>query len=123
MAMPFLSRIPRGAEWIGQYFPNILGLVLIGLFAMIPAVVVFVAALLSKPPFYFPALGSTLVAVVMLAYWHHDNDLASDAQAAISLIIIPIYVAVLSLAGGVVGVGFQFAVSLVHKEDRTSRQT
>jgi len=113
LVMPFLSRIPRGGEWVIQYLPDqghlIGGVVFFGAFAMVPAVAVFGAAILSKPPFYFPLVFSTLVAIVMLGYWHHDNDLAADAQAAISLIFIPIYTSGLSLVGGLIGIGFQLA--------------
>ena len=113
LAVPLLSRIPRGVDWVTQYLPEeghlIGGLFFLGAFAMIPAVVVFGAAVLSRPPFYFPVVISTLVAIAMLGYWHHDNDLAADAQAAISLIFIPIYAAVLSLVAGVAGIGLQLA--------------
>ena len=109
--MPFLSRVPRGIDWVAQYLPDeghlIGGSLFFGVFALVPAVAVFCAALLSKPPFYFPVLFSAFVATFMLAYWHHDNDLAADAQAAISLIFIPIYATALGLAGGVIGIGLQ----------------
>ncbi len=113
LTMPFLSRVPQGSKWVAQYLPDdghlIGGTLFFGAFAMAPAVAVFCAALISRPPFYFPVLISTLVAVAMLGYWHHDNDLAADAQAAISLIFIPIYAAALALVAGVVGIGIQFA--------------
>ncbi len=111
LAIPFLCRIPRGSDWVAQYLPDeghvISGTLLFWCFAMIPAVLVFCAGLVSKPPFYFPALISTLVALSMLGYWHHNNDLAADAQAAISLIFIPIYSAALAVVGGLVGLGLQ----------------
>ena len=113
IAMPFLSRLPGGFDWVAQYLPDkghfLLGALLMGVFALVPAIVVFFAALLSKPPFYFPVLFSTLVALAMLGYWHHDNDLAADAQAAISLAIIPINASSLAFAGGLVGIVCQLA--------------
>ena len=39
----------------------------------------------------------------MLGYWYHDNDLSADAQAALSLLFIPIYSAALAVAGGLLG--------------------
>ena len=98
---------------MAQYLPDkghfLLGALLMGAFALVPAIVVFFAALLSKPPFYFPVLFSTLVALVMLGYGHHNNDLTADAQAAISLAIIPICAAGLAFAGALVGTVCQFA--------------
>lgn len=113
IAMPFLSRLPGGFDWVAQYLPDkgrfLVVALLMGAFALVPAIVVFFAALLSKPPFYFPVLFSTLVALAMLGYWHHDNDLVADAQAAISLAIIPIYAAGLAFAGALVSTVSQFA--------------
>lgn len=114
IAMPYICRIPRGIDWVEQYLPDeenlIGGMLFFGAFAMIPAVVVFCAALLSKPKFFPPLLLSTLVALCYLAYTHHDNDLGSDAQAALTLVFIPIYAAGLAFIAGVVGLGFQSAI-------------
>jgi hypothetical protein len=111
LAMPFLCRIPRGGTWVAQYLPDeghlISGMLFFGAFALVPAVLVFCAGLISKPPFYLPVVISTLVALTMLGYWHHDNDLAADAQAAISLIFIPIYAGGFALIGGLIGLGLQ----------------
>jgi hypothetical protein len=111
LAMPFLCRIPRGGKWVAQYLPDegnlISGMLFLGAFAFFPVVLVFCAGLISKPPFYLPVVISTLVALTMLGYWHHDNDLAADAQAAISLIFIPIYAGAFALIGGLIGFGLQ----------------
>ncbi|MBP84992.1 MAG: hypothetical protein CMO61_14210 [Verrucomicrobiales bacterium] len=119
LAIPFLSRLPRGSDWVAQYLPDeghfISGTLLFGAFAIIPAIVVFTAALISKSPFYLPVVISALTAIAMLAYWHHDNDLAADAQAAISLIFIPIFAACFAIVGGAVGVGLQSATQLLRK--------
>lgn len=82
---------------------------------MIPAIVVFFAALISKSPLFLPVVISTLTTITMLAYWHHNNDLAADPQAAISLIIIPIYAACFAFVGGAVGFGLQSATQLLKK--------
>ncbi len=111
LAMPFLCRMPRGVTWVAQYLPDeghlIGGMLFFGAFALVPAVIVFCAGLISKPPFYLPVVISTLVALTMLGYWHHDNDLAADAQAAISLIFIPICAGGFALIGGSIGLGIQ----------------
>ena len=114
LATPFLSRLPRGSDWMAQYLPDeghfILGSLFFGAFAMFPALVVFFAARFSQSPFYFPVVFGTLVAISMLWHWHHDNDLAADAQAAISLVFIPIYSAGLAVVGGIFGFGLQRAI-------------
>lgn len=111
LAMPILCRVPRGGSWVAQYLPDeghfFGGLMFFGAFALIPGVLVFCAGLVSKPPYYFPVVLSTLIALIMLAYWHHANDLAADAQAAISLVFIPVYASALALIGGLIGLGLQ----------------
>jgi hypothetical protein len=123
LAIPVLSRLPRGSDWVAQYLPDeghfISGTLLIGAFAMIPAIIVFFTALISKSPLFLPVVISTLTTITMLAYCHHNNDLAADAQAAISLIIIPIYAACFAIVGGAVGFGLQSATQLLQK--RTGR--
>ena len=82
---------------------------------MIPAIIVFFTALISKSPFFLPVVISTLTTITMLAYCHYNNDLAADAQAAISLIIIPIYASCFAIVGGAVGFGLQNASQLLQK--------
>ena len=123
LAIPFLSRLPRGSDWVAQYLPDeghfISGTLLIGAFAMIPAIILFFTALISKSPLFLPVVISTLTTITMLAYWHHNNDLAADAQAAISLFFIPISAACFAIVGGAVGFGLQSATQLLQK--RTGR--
>jgi hypothetical protein len=94
-----------------QYLPDrenlVGGTLFFGALALIPSVLVFCAGLISKPPFCLPVVISTLVALTMLGYWHHDNDLTADAQAAISLIFISIYATGFALIGGLIGLGLQ----------------
>ena len=119
LAIPVLSRLPRGSDWVAQYLPDkghfISGTLLFGAFAMIPAITVFFTALISKSPLFFPVVISTLTTIIVLAYWHHNNDLTADAQAAISLIIIPIYATCFAIVGGAVGFGLQSATQLLQK--------
>ena len=103
--------MPQGGTWVAQYFPDeghlIDGMLLFGTLASVPAVIVFCAGLISKPPLYLPVVLSTLVALTLLGYWHHDNDLASSANAPISLVIIPFYAGGFALIGGLIGLGIQ----------------
>lgn len=97
LIVPILSRLPKGVEWVAQYRPDeghfIGGILFFGGFALIPAVVVFVAFLVSREPRFFPGLFATAAAYATLIYLHHDNDLAADAQAALTLVFIPLFVA------------------------------
>jgi hypothetical protein len=48
---------------------------------------------------------SIIVATALLGFWHHNYDLASDAQAAIGLIIIPIIATMItSVVAGIIGI-------------------
>jgi len=86
--VPYVSRIWRGVEWVAQYLPDedhrLSGLLFFGGFASLPAISLMVAFLLRKRiPVTLSV--SIIVATAMLAYWHYDYDLRSDAQAAIGL--------------------------------------
>jgi len=112
--MPFLSRLTQGSKWLLQYLGSegelreLIGkIVFIEIFGMIPALVILFTALISKPPYYLPTTLSAIVALFFLADWHHDNDLSADAQAAISLIIIPVQAAALALAASLLGLALQ----------------
>lgn len=111
LAAPLLCRMPRGGARVAQYLPDkgkfILGLFFFGICAVIPALVVYSAAIVSRPPYYLPVVASTLTALFLLSYWHQNNDLAADAQAAISLIFIPIYAAVAAFIAGIIGISIQ----------------
>ena len=109
--MPYICRFPQGVEWVEQYRPGdgyfSSGMLFFMSFSVIPCGVVFFAALVSKTRYYLPVLISTVTTLILLAYWHHDNDLASDAQAALSLIFFPIYTAVAGLLAAIIGLIIQ----------------
>lgn len=93
--VPFISRLWKGLDWVMQYIPEkenfFLGSILFGLAASVAAVPLILAFLVKKHiPVTFKL--SILVFTLLLAYWHHNYDLASDPQAAIGLLFIPIYV-------------------------------
>lgn len=107
--IPYVCRIWRGLDWVAQYLPDnnghlILGLIFFGIFASLPTIPLIAAFLLRKwiPITFFLSI---IVATALLGFWHHDYDLASDAQAAIGLIFIPIVATLLtSLAAGTIGI-------------------
>ena len=106
--IPYACRIWRGLDWVAQYLPDnndhlILGLIFLGVFASLPAIPLIAAFLLRK---WIPVtfVLSIIVATALLGFWHHNYDLASDAQAAIGLVIIPIMATMITSAvAGIVG--------------------
>lgn len=110
--VPYACRLWKGLDWVAQYFPSpsegsllitLVGIVLLTAFASLPAIPLIAAFLLRKRiPITFVV--SIIVATTLLGFWHHDYDLASDAQAAIGLVFIPIYATILtSVVAGITG--------------------
>lgn len=105
--VPYASRIWRGLDWVAQYLPGeghlVDGLLFFGGFASLVAIPLVVTFLHRKwIPITFVV--SMIVATALLSYWHHNYDLASDAQAAIGLVFIPIYVAMITgVVAGIIG--------------------
>jgi hypothetical protein len=106
--VPYACRIWRGLDWVAQYLPDqghlVSGLLLMGGFASLVAVPLVVTFLIRKwIPITFVV--SIIVATVLLSFWHHNYDLASDAQAAIGLIFIPMFAATITgVVAAVIGV-------------------
>ena len=97
--VPYACRLWRGLDWVAQYLPDkghlIFGLLFFGAFASLPAIPLIVTYLRRRRnPITFVV--SVIVATILLSYWHHNYDLASDAQAAIGLVFIPIYASVIT---------------------------
>ena len=107
--IPYACRIWRGLDWVAQYLPDnkdhlILGLIFFGIFASLPAIPLIAAFLLRK---WIPVtfVLSIVVTTALLGFWHHNYDLASDAQAAIGLIFIPIIATMITSAvAGIIGI-------------------
>jgi len=98
--LPYASRIGGGITSVAQYLPDkghfIFGLFFMGFFASLPAIPLILGLSLRKRiPITFAV--SVIMATLMLWFWHHDYDLVSDAQAAVGLVFIPIYVAVITI--------------------------
>ena len=112
LVLPLLSRLPKGMDWVAQYYPDkgyvLIAILFFGGCALVPALVVLVAFLFSRGPRYWPGLFASLVAWAMLIYWHHDNDLAADAQSALTLIFIPLYAAAIAAVAALLGWIVQF---------------
>lgn len=92
--VPYACRMGRDVEWVAQYLPDeghrLSGLFYFGSFAPLPAIPLVVVLLFrTRLPVTFAV--SILVATTLLVFWHHNYDIASDAQAAIGLIFIPMY--------------------------------
>lgn len=106
--VPYACRIWRGLDWVAQYLPDeghlVSGLLFFGGFASLVAIPLVVSFLLRRwIPITFVV--SIIVATALLSFWHHNYDLASDAQAAIGLIFIPMYAAnITGVAAAITGV-------------------
>ena len=103
--IPFVCRLWRGPGWVAQYFPDadrlVPGVLFFAGFASLPAVPLIAAFLFRRwVPVTFRV--SAFAATGLLVFWHHNYDLASDAQAAIGLVFIPIYAAVITGVGAAI---------------------
>jgi hypothetical protein len=109
LLLPFLSRLPKGFAWMAEYFPyDSEGALFILIFMAVPAVVVFLAFLCSRGPRFLPGLLATAAVWVSLILFHFNNDVSSTSSAPISMVIIPVYAAVLGTAAGLIGLLIQF---------------
>ena len=92
--LPYLARIPgtlsRGSSWLTSYAGGgIGGLLLLGGFNAITwGTLIGLSYLVRKPS---PLIVPSAAGFGFLAYAHAHLDLASDAQAAVALVFIPIY--------------------------------
>lgn len=115
--LPYACRLYRGIDWAAQYIPDtghvLFGLLFFGGFASLPALPLIAMFWLRKRlPITFAI--ACLVATGLLVAWHHNYDLAADAQAAIGLVFIPIYAALLTgLAAGITAV-VELIIKKVH---------
>ena len=99
--LPYLSRLPRGIQWVKQYLPDegmlVPGLLFFHAFNSLPAVVlIYPLATKKTSPLAFCLTFLTMSILIVLA--NKDYDLASDAQAAIGLVVFPLYIAGLGIA-------------------------
>ena len=100
--LPYVARLPRGAEWLQQYTDSgFAGLLLLTKFNAIAWGALLAISFLYQRP--ASLLAPCLLGFGYLFWAHNTLDLAADAQAAIVLAFIPIYALVPIAIGGVIG--------------------
>lgn len=98
--LPWLVRLPRGAAWVEQYTDVSLAGILF--FSACNAIawgsIIAISYLYRRPA---PLLIPCLLGFGVLTWGHSTLDLASDAQAAVALVFIPILaLPAIALGGG-----------------------
>ena len=95
-ALPYLSRLPRGLDWVAQYWPDpgfeVVGLIFFHAFYSLPAIPLINSLREDGRPGFVWALALVLASTVSWLF-HMDYDLAADAQAATGLVILPAMIA------------------------------
>jgi len=106
LLLPYAARIPgtfvHGSDWLTSYFgDNLMAIPLLEGFNAIAIGAILLATLTYRVKYsaWFPAL----FGFAYLAYMHSRLDLASDAQAPVALVFIPILALPCTLAGWVPG--------------------
>ena len=109
VVLRYHSRLGGGIEWVAQYVapPDklIFGLLFFGAFSAVPGVVLAALSAGRRGASRIPVVAAFLVMSVLTVFFHRDYDLASDAQAAIGLVIWPFYVTAAGLVVYAVAVG------------------
>lgn len=104
--LPYLSRLPRGLDWVMQYLPDpghgISGMIFLHAFFSLPAIPL-VAGIRKSTHSRAPWLLPLLVISVVTCSVNYDFDLASDAQAAIGLVFAPVMITLLGWAALAIG--------------------
>ena len=108
-ALPYLSRLPRGTDWVAQYLPDegftVIGLIFFHALYSTPAIPLINSLRKSEGPRLYWMLA--LLSVTVLTWlFNKDHDLAADAQAATGLVIFPIMA--MGSAYGILALGRKF---------------
>ena len=100
--LPYLVRIPGGAAWVERYTDvGVRGFLLFGAFNAIAwGSIVALSFLFRRPG---PLLIPCVLGFGFLAWAHNEVDLASDAQAGLALLVIPIVALAPIVVGGALG--------------------
>ncbi len=103
--LPYAVRVPRGDAWVQQYTDTgIVGFLFITLFnAIAVGALIGISYMFRRP---VPLLIPCILGFGFLGWAHYNLDLASDAQASLALIFIPIY----ALAPIAVGAAIGYAI-------------
>ncbi len=105
--MPYLARIPgmftRGPEWLWSYIPSLNAVLFFSMFNLIALVPLGVLGFFSASKgMEVSLILTTIVYMGLTFFFHYSYDLASDAQAAIGLMIIPLVIAGITLVTALV---------------------
>lgn len=100
--LPYLARLPRGAEWLRQYTDVGFGgwLFFGALNAIAWGCLLALSFKYERPVSLLP---SCILGFGFLAWAHSTLDLGADPQAAIALVIIPVYALAPIAVGGALG--------------------
>lgn len=93
LALPFLARVsfanPGDTRWVMQYFkPGVAAILFLEAFNLIPVAAAAASTMLFRR--FHLWLIPVAAGYAYVGWWHARLDLASDAQAAIGLVIIPV---------------------------------
>jgi hypothetical protein len=104
--LPYLMRLPgmlfHGPAWLTSYFGNsLLAFLLINAFQAINWLPLYLGTLALRHP--RSAIVAAAIGFALPIYGHATLNLASDAQAAVALFVIPIFSLPLVLIGWITG--------------------
>ncbi|WP_280553603.1 hypothetical protein [Halomonas sp. 25-S5] len=102
IVLPYLARLPRGTEWLGQYTDmGVGGWLFFGALNAIAWGCILALSFIYERP--VSLLAPCILGFGFLAWAHGTLDLSADPQAAIALIMIPVYALVPIAVGGALG--------------------
>ncbi|MFM1988515.1 MAG: hypothetical protein RJA99_1472 [Pseudomonadota bacterium] len=102
VALPYLARLPGGSSWLKQYTDiGIEGWFFFGAFNAIAWGAMLIVSAAYRHP--VSLLAPAVPGFGFLAWAHGTLDLASDAQASIALVFIPVLALVPISVGGLLG--------------------
>ena len=100
--LPYAARLPGGIAWLQQYTDaGLNGFLFLSAFNAIAWGAILAISFLYRHA--LPMAVPALLGFGFLAWAHYTLDLASDAQAAVGLVFIPIYALLPIVVGGVAG--------------------
>ncbi len=112
--LPYLCRLPKGIDWAKQYLPNegnfIGGLIFFHCFYSIPAVLL-ILSIYTSTKYAIPFIFTFSTVTITTIYFNSGYDLASDAQAAIGLIFMPIIVFFVGFIAFLLGHAIQYLIN------------
>lgn len=102
IVLPYLARVPRGSEWLEQYTDiGFGGWLFFGALNAIAWGCILALSFKYKRP--VSLLAPCILGFGFLAWSHGTLDLSANPNAAIALVIIPVYALVPIAVGGIFG--------------------